>query len=358
MTALRRPASSAGLDSTDPAAPTAAPASPLGLASRLAPLAAERHASARELVLLTAREVREWVLAWPETCDPRELGRELERGLGEWERDQAWRGPCAAFLDTLRATWHAHRAHADFQGLLAEELGLWLWSTEDEVVAHGEHAEPWNGEPLARGRRLPLRREAARHAAATVGKGETILATGWSETLALALEQAWRAGKRPRLFMGDSLPFLDARRMARRLVREGVLVTIVYDAVLPALVERADRVWAPAEGIGASEFSARAGTRHLLETARAREVPVELVTTSDKLLPCGELRLPTWCARMPELLWRDAIEGVTLELDCFEAVPLALTPEPITENGRESVAGLALRAMRASAEPVCAALES
>ncbi|MBI5364245.1 MAG: hypothetical protein HZA53_13785 [Planctomycetes bacterium] len=359
MTATRRPAPSPGFVSTaaDPLARAGERRSEL--AQRLAPLAEDRELSARELVLATAHEVHAWTAAWPAEWNELEVGDELERGLAEWMRDHAWRGPCAHFVDTLRATWREFRERGkdDLQGAFAEEVGLWTWSTEEDLGVPDEHAVAWNGAPLARGRRLPLRREAARHAAATVRTGETILVTGWSETLALAMELAWKAGKRPHLLMGESLPLLDGRRMARDVVPEGVLVTLVYDAVLPSLIARADRVWAPAEGIGAREFSARAGTRTLIEAARAREVDVELVTTSDKVLPCGELLLPSWCARTPELLWEDALEGVTLELDCFEAVPLALTPEPITENGRERVADLALRAMRASAEPPCGALE-
>lgn len=53
----------------------------------------------------------------------------------------------------------------------------------------------------------------------------------------------------------------------------------------------------------------------------------------------------------------DAIEGVTLELDCYEPVPLELTPQPITEVGRERVADLSLRALRADTELPCGATD-
>ena len=46
-----------------------------------------------------------------------------------------------------------------------------------------------------------------------------------------ALEFAWQRGKAPHLLMSECLPLLDGRRMARRLVEEGVLVTLVYDAM-------------------------------------------------------------------------------------------------------------------------------
>ncbi|MBK7878718.1 MAG: hypothetical protein IPJ77_23925 [Planctomycetes bacterium] len=329
------------------------------LAQRLGSWTEDRELCARDLVLATARELCDWTLDWPEEWDAARIGSELERGFAPWAADQAWRGPCAQFLDTLRRTWWGFRDldRDELQGVFAEEVGLWLWSIEEGLEAFGEHDVAWNGEPLARGRRLPLRREAARHAADTLAKGDIVLATAWSETLALALELAWKAGKKPHLLMGESLPWLDGRRMARRVVPEGVRVTLVYDAALLRELERADRVWTPAEAVGARAFATRVGTRTLLEAARAREIPVDLVTTSDKLVPGGELALPRWCKRTPELLWDGALEGVTLELDCYEAVPLELTPEPITEAGRERVADLALRALRAEPESPCGAFD-
>jgi translation initiation factor 2B subunit (eIF-2B alpha/beta/delta family) len=144
--------------------------------------------------------------------------------------------------------------------------------------------------------------------------------------------------------------------MARRLVEEGVLATLVYDSALASVVRRADRVWIGAEALGARELTTRVGTRELLRVAREHDVPVDLVTTSDKLVPGGALELPRWCAKRPDLLWEDACEGVRLELDCFETVPLDLLPRPITELGRESLAELALRALLPDASPPCAAL--
>ena len=82
--------------------------------------------------------------------------------------------------------------------------------------------------------------------------------------------------------------------MARRLSRAGLAVSVCYDSALHAALDRADRVWLGTEAIGANAFLARVGTRGLLEEAARREVPVELLATSDKLMPAGELSRPSW----------------------------------------------------------------
>lgn len=329
------------------------------LSGRLDALANDRELSSLDLVLATARALIDWTITWPTEWDGAQVGVELERGLAAWVRNQAWRGPCALFLHTLRRTWRDHHAHGrdHLQAVLAEEIGLWLWSVEEGLEEFDENGALWNGVPLARGRRLPLRRAAAEHAAAELRGNEIVMATAWSDTLARGLEVAWMDGKRPRLLINEGLPELDGRRMARRLVREGVLVTLVYDSALPTMIESADRIWLSTEAIGAREFLARVGTRLLIEEARRLSVPVTLVTTSDKLVPGGELEIPAWSKEREELLWDDPEEGVKLELAFHEAVPLDLVEHLITEVGQETPAQLALRALREELEPPCGALE-
>jgi hypothetical protein len=363
MPATRRSSLEMGLPGTTPAGPELRGPqveAPRDLGVLLAGLADDRELSALDLVLGTARTLLDWTIAWPVEVDAVQAGRELERGAAAWVDAQAWRGPCALFLHTLRRTWRDHHARGrdHLQAVLAEEIGLWLWSVEEGLEEFDENTANWNGTPLARGRRLPSRRAAAEHAAAELRHGETVLATAWSDTVARGLETAWMDGKRPRLLIHEGLPELDGRRMARRLVREGVPVTLVYDSALPSWIESADRIWLSTEAIGAREFLARVGTRLLIDEAHRRGVPVSLVATSDKLVPGGELELPAWCAERAELLWEEPEEGVKLELAFHEAVPLDLVDRLITEAGQETPAQLALRALREEPEPPCGALES
>ena len=355
----------------DPAA--AAPTT--SLHERLLVVCDDRAASAEEVVVETSRTVFEWILSRPEDWSWEQAGVEIETELALWIQEQAWRGPCALWLDSLRRTWQWGAGFADFSRprpragpveVLAEELGLWAFEHEasSEKTAREPGAEPaprreiapWNGEPLADGRRLPARHDVARHAATELEADEIVLVVGYSETIACALEEAHHAGKRPGVWIAESLPYLDGRRMARRLARAGLTVHLGYDSALLAAVPRADRVWLPTEAIGAHAFLARIGTRVLIEEAERREVPVTILATSDKLVPGGELSLPAWCARDTWLLWDEAPEGIHLESQAFETVPIDLPGRFWTEIGLETAAGLHLRALRVEAAEPCTRL--
>ena len=292
------------------------------LRSRLAEVALDRAASARQVVLETSRILERWLReGHGRGC----TGPDLESELADWAEEQGWRGPCALWLDSCRLAWSAG---GDVH--LAREAAL--GSAEESPPSRGALADL---------------------AAADLERGETVLVTAWSETVAMALESAWRLGRRPQVLIGEGLPGLDGRRMARRLVRAGIPVTMVYDAALAGLVPRADRTWLSTEAIGASAFLARCGTRTLLEECARHDVPARVLATSDKLVPGGELRLPAWCERDAWLLWEDAPEGVALESQCFEAVPLGLAEAFLTEVGTETASALHLRALRVEAAPPC-----
>ncbi|MFN0007450.1 MAG: hypothetical protein ACKVXR_06035 [Planctomycetota bacterium] len=314
------------------------------LRSRLEEVALDRAAPARQIVQETAGILRGWLLELPPETPLG--GSELEEELGPWIEDQAWRGPCALWLDSARRAWASPEeqpeggARGSARDSLVREAGAWC---EERDTGPGVD------------RRLPSRAALASRAAADLGRGEVILVTAWSETVTLALEAAWRLGRRPEAVLVEGMPGMDGRRMARRLSRAGIPVTMTYDAALLDLVPRADRVWLSTEAIGAGAFLARRGTRCLLEECSRRDVPTRILATSDKLVPGGELRLPAWGDRDPWLLWEDAPEGVRLESQCFERVPLDLAGGLLTEMGFEKPSALHLRALRVDAAPPCGA---
>ena len=334
----------------------------MSLEQRLGTVSTDRAGSAAQVVLEAAREVRGWLAG---RAEEEVRGPAFERGLAEFESSQGWRGPCALWLDSLRRTVAlAAESGRSARDLLEKELGAWMVDDErgndeelsERVIRETAQVDPvhrpvhWNGEPLASGRRFPSRGALARRAAGgDLAAGETILVTSCSETVALALETAWRMGKDPAVLMPEGLPDLDGRRMARRLSRAGIAVTLVYDSALLSLVPRVDRVWLSTEAVGAGAFLARTGTRSLIEECARRDVPVRVLATSDKLVPGGRLELPGWAAREGWRIWEDAPESVRLESQFYEIVPTALLELVggfLTEIGPEAVAAMHVRALR------------
>ena len=340
-------------------------AHPEGLPEALAEVAADRAASAARIVHEASGILRKWLAG---RSDPDVAGSAMETFLARFVADQGWRGPVAVWIDSVRRTLaFADRDGRSARDVLEEELGHWLLDPDrgfdgeiseraarENAGRDPASATPWNGEPLTSGRRLPSRSELAHKAAAALDSGESVLVTAWSETVALALETAWRIGKSPSVVLPEAAPELDGRRMARRLSRAGIAATLVYDAAVPSIVPRVDRVWLSTEAIGAGAFLARLGTRSLIEECVRRHVPASVLATSDKLVPGGLLRLPAWAGLEGWRLWEDAPEGVRLEPQFHEAVPtelLELVGGFHTEIGAETAAAMHVRALRVEAQP-------
>lgn len=320
------------------------------LGERLAPLAEDRASTAADLVREGCEVLLDWLAADDAHLSDAAAGDAgwgearalLENHLAGFAESQGWRGPAAgwlATLDALVARGAGEEYAAPAREILAEELGLWLGG-------EGAGEGPWDGEPLAAGRRLPDRAACGRALLDELQRGEVIVVHGWSETVALALEQVQRRGLAPEVVLGEGSPDLAGRRMAERLADSGVRRRLVYDAALCGALARADRLWIGTEAIGAHALLARVGTRALFDEARRSEVPTTVLATGDKLLPGGELTLPGWCAEAGWLLWERAPEGVRVESQAYEALPLDLPDYFATEYGQLSAAELSLQALR------------
>lgn len=324
-----------------PVAPSVREAPGAALDERLLALVEDRAATAAAIVT----EASEALLGWlSEQALPLE-GAELARGLALVRDSHGWRAPVVHWLEALEgALALAERRALPAAEVLAEELGLWLGG------ASGDAPDAvWDGHPLGAGRRMPERGACAPALVAELEPGERILVHGFSETVTEALLEVYARGLAPEVVLSEGGADLGGRRMARELAPRGVRVTLVYDAALVAQVPACDRIWLGTEAIGAQAFLGRVGMRALLEEARRAEVPSAVVATSDKLMPRGELPLPAWCERDAWLLWDGAPEGVRLQPQLFERVPLELPDAFATEYGIESAAEFSLRSLRTEA---------
>ncbi|MDA1266279.1 MAG: hypothetical protein O2816_14450 [Planctomycetota bacterium] len=315
------------------------------LAERLMALEEDRASSGEMLVREASTLIQGELFA---TAEPWSwaAARALVTGeLAALRAAHGWRGTVANWLlslDELVGRGAEGRYTAPPRELVLEELGLWLGG---EGATEGD----WDGEPLTDGRRLPLREQAGAHFAGELEHGETVLVHGFSETVALALEEAQGRGLAPTIVVTEGGPDLGGRRLARRLVAAGARVRMVYDAALLAPVLAADRIVIGTEAIGARAFLGRVGTTALFAEAQRREVPTTVLTTSDKLMPDGLLELPTWCETAGWLLWEHAPEGVEVASQAYESVPFEFTDRLTTEHGPLGAAELAVRALRLGA---------
>jgi hypothetical protein len=325
------------------------------LAGRLEEIVRDDLRGSEALVHEAAQAVFGWALEHDAGWQPARAGAELEQGIAALEERHGWRGQVAIFLDSLRLALRrsAEGANCLPRTALSEEAGFWIWSQREDLESWPDFAVEWDGTALAPGRRMPSRAQFARTAAAELETGETILVHGFSECLARALEEALRAGKRPRVLCGEGLPLLEGRRLARRLAALDAPLELCYDAVLPDRVADADRLWIASAAIGARALLAQAGARRLAREALEHDVPLQVVATSDALLPGGALALPRWMRADRSLLWVEAPRTVELATAFLEELPLEAVPEFLTEKGRESAEALCLRALRLERAPRC-----
>ncbi|MDP6369078.1 MAG: hypothetical protein QF724_06640 [Planctomycetota bacterium] len=266
-----------------------------------------------------------------------------------------WRGPVArwlATLDELPAWAGEHLGPGARPGeVLAEELGLWLAGAEaDSEQSSGQAAIPWTGKPLARGRRLADREEVARQVLGQLSGGERIVVHGFSQTLAATLTAAWKTGRETEVVLSESPANLGGRRMALGLVAAGLPVRLAWDLALFDELPAADWLWLGTEAIGAGAFLAPRGSRALLEAARRLGVATAVVTTTDKLMPGGELIRPA-AGEESGLLWELPPEGVALDSCAWEAVPLDLPMTFITEQGAGQALDIFINTPSPSASP-------
>ena len=341
------------------------------LLERLRVLAQDRASSADRLLREACPIVDGWLATREEDWSVGAATSELAEGLADFERAHGWRAPVERWLRALRECLALYErastaetvapssllAEAPLREVLAEELGLWLSGGLEEELASlaptsSERAQRvWSGRALDAGLRLPPREACALHAAPDIEEQERIAVHGYSETVALVLEELHGHGARPLVLLSEGGPDLGGRRMAHRLSQRGLDVTLAYDAALFAGLARCDRFWIGSEAVGEHSFLARVGTSALLDEARRQGVSCALFATSDKQRVAGEPELPQASARAEWLLWESPPEGVRVDSQPFELVPLAKLDQRVDEAGarvpvppQRTAAGLSARA--------------
>ncbi len=310
------------------------------------PLLEDRTSTAEEIVRAASTILRDWLMALPQG-DGGRLAQLLATAMDPVVQAHGWRAPVALWMQTIDlAAGQVHTNPTPLREILIEEMGLWLGGLDRAQDLRGTSPPvAWSGEVLAPGLRLPKRAACAAALLPGMEKGETICVPAFSETVAQAIEQAVAEGLRPKLALGEGGPVLGGRQMALRLEHSGISMSLYYDAALPSHLVRCDRMWLGTEAIGAGSMLAINGTQTLMAEAHRQGVPVALLATSDKLMPQAELRLPEWAERESYLLWDAPTEGLSVQSQFYERVPLDNAQIIATELGLRTPAQFALQSL-------------
>ena len=177
---------------------------------------------------------------------------------------------------------------------------------------------------------------AARNAAPTFDDGETFLMHDFSSTVLEAVEQAATDGKYLTAYVTEARPRFLGRKTARRLAGiDRIEPHLMVDGAAGTFLKECDRVVVGMDCIVEDTLYNRVGTFPIVATANHLDVPVTVVGSAAKIVDDGfvfenEFRSPAEVSLEP-------IENIEIENPAYDATPVELIDEVITDNGVENL---------------------
>ena len=172
---------------------------------------------------------------------------------------------------------------------------------------------------------------AAARAATTFEDGETVLSHDFSTTVLEAVEVAAAEGCHLTAYVTEARPRYLGRKTARRLAEmDRVEPHLLVDSAAGHVLDRCDRVVVGMTCIVGETLYNRVGTFPLVAAASVADVPVTVVGSESKIIESdfvfeNEEREPTEVIREP-------VEGVRIENPAYDATPMALIDEVVTDE--------------------------
>lgn len=242
----------------------------------------------------------------------------------------------AAFVAWVR---RCRRAHPSMAGLLESADRL------ERTSRHGR-------EVLLETIRLELlglqdqRIRAARVAADRLAGVRSVLTLSQSSLVLETLRLRALQGPTPKVLLCESRPLMEARQMARRLVRLAIPVDLFVDAAVALMAEQADAALLGADTILADgTVINKIGSLPLALACSYHGIPLVVVAESVKRMDIP-VRVAT---QNPAEVWSKPLRGVRIFNRYFETVPAELIDVICTDLGPMSVAEWAGR--KAVSEP-------
>ncbi|WP_277552954.1 translation initiation factor eIF-2B [Halobaculum limi] len=178
------------------------------------------------------------------------------------------------------------------------------------------------------------KREAAANAAATFDDGETFLTHDYSSTVLEAVEDAAIGGAHLTAYVTEARPRYLGRKTARTLAAmDRVDPHLAVDAAAGHFLREADpdRVIIGMDCIVEDTLYNRVGTFPIAAAAREVGVPVVVVGSGTKIIT-DEFRFENEF-RPPSEVMLEPADGITLENPAYDATPMSLVDEVITDEG-------------------------
>lgn len=190
-----------------------------------------------------------------------------------------------------------------------------LRETIDEVVADVERGKA----------------AAAANARETFVDGETVLTHDYSTTVLEAMETATQEGLHLSAYVTEARPRYFGRKTARALAANPrVETTMIVDSAMGHALRECDRVVLGMTCITDRTYYNRIGTLPLVATANELDVPVTVVGSGAKVI--DDFRFENEFRDAVEVM-REPVEDVEVENPMYDAVPVSLVDEVITDDG-------------------------
>jgi len=178
------------------------------------------------------------------------------------------------------------------------------------------------------------KREAAATAARTFEDGETFLTHDYSSTVLEAVEAAAIGGAHMTAYVTEARPRYLGRKSARTLAEmDRVDSHLAVDAAAGYLLREVDpdRVVVGMDCIVGDTLYNRIGTFPIAAAAAEVGVPVVVVGSGTKIID-DEFRFENE-SRPPSEVMLEPVDGITLENPAYDATPISLVDEVITDEG-------------------------
>ena len=223
-----------------------------------------------------------------------------------------------------------------------------LQTTQREIVAAVDEADP-DSVAAAKDRlqaavtavidRIEASKDAAAGAAADLlADGTTLLTHDYSTTVLGAIERAREDDRELTAYVTEARPRYLGRKAARRLAELGVETRLIVDGAAGEYLPECDRVLLGMDCIADGYLYNRVGTYPIAATAADIGVPVTVVGSAAKLVAEGFSFENDH--RVASEVLREPAEGFTVENPAYDATPVDLLEEVVTDDGRVNPATL------------------